>query len=91
MIAMTDTMQTRRKFERTKVSRKARLIFGDSGTTLDCLVLNLNTFGACIRLDDQSEIPEDVELTFDGARTLRSCRVAWRLDSRVGLSFCSTK
>jgi hypothetical protein len=54
----------------------------------DCAVIDLSTRGACIQFKDARHIPDDVALTFDAARTIRVCRVAWRSDDRFGVAFC---
>ena len=80
-------MQERRRFERTKVLKAAKIIFGHSELLIDCVVFDLSTGGAGIQVANPAAIPDDVELTFDAARTLRACRVAWRSESRIGVAF----
>ena len=80
-------MQERRRFERTKVLKKAKIIFAHSEPLIDCVVFDLSTGGAGIQVENPAAIPDEVELTFDAARTLRACRVAWRSESRIGVAF----
>jgi hypothetical protein len=80
-------MQKRRRFERTKVLKAAKIIFGHCEPLIDCVVFDLSTGGACIQVANPAAIPDEVELTFDAARTLRACRVAWRSESRIGVAF----
>ena len=80
-------MQERRRFKRTKILKAAKIIFGRCESLIDCAVLDLSTGGACIQVENPAAIPDEVELTFDAARTLRACRVAWRSESRFGVAF----
>ena len=78
----------RRSVPRTSVFKVARIVFGAHECTLiNCVVLNLTAAGACARVEDDCAVPDEFELTFDGLRTLRSCRVAWRMDGRLGVEF----
>jgi hypothetical protein len=80
-------MQERRRFERTKVLKAAKIIFAHCEPLIDCVVFDLSIGGAGIKIKNAAEIPDEFELTFDAARTLRACRVAWRSESRVGVAF----
>jgi hypothetical protein len=80
--------QDRRTLQRTKTSKLAKIIFGALDHTLiNCIVLDLSGDGACLYVDNCDPIPNDIELTFDAARTLRACRVAWQLNGRLGVEF----
>ena len=82
-------MPERRRFERTKISKAAKVIFGGHDPSLvDCFVFNLSRGGACVHVENCGRpIPDDVELTFDAARTLRAGRIAWQLNGWFGLEF----
>jgi len=78
----------RRSNPRTSIFRVARIVFGAHKCTLiNCVVLNLTAAGACARVEDDGAVPDEFELTFDGLRTLRPCRVAWRMDGKLGVEF----
>lgn len=80
-------MLERRRFERTKVSKAARISFSRHESLIDCVVFDLSIGGAGIEVMNAAAIPDQFELTFDGARTLRACRAAWRSESRIGAAF----
>jgi hypothetical protein len=83
--------QERRRFHRTQISKVAKIVFGAHDyLSINCTVLNLSSGGACIHLETCQPIPREVELTFDAARTLRACRVAWQFNGRLGLAFSET-
>jgi c-di-GMP-binding flagellar brake protein YcgR len=80
-------MLERRKYERTKVSKSAKISFAHCERLLDCRVFDVSLGGVGIEVENPAEIPEVFELTFDAARTLRPCRVAWRSAQRLGAAF----
>ena len=52
-----------------------------------CAILNINDAGACILVSDQTDIPETFDLTIDPIGSNYTCRVVWRSDNRIGVSF----
>lgn len=78
-------MQERRHIHRTRVFKAAKL-FGDA-CTADCLVQDISVDGARLVLVSTASIPDTIDLSFDGARTLRSCRVVWRSPMEIGVQF----
>ena len=79
-------MQQRRKEVRTRVLKGAKLVLGNS-SLIDCTVCDLSTEGAGLRLTTAVGLPETVDLTFDGGRTLRPGKMAWRLWNKAGIKF----
>jgi PilZ domain len=57
-------------------------------TNLDCFVLNVSSGGAGLVLDSNASIPLTFGLEIDGERLRRRrCRVVWRNDCHLGVSF----
>ena len=81
-------MQERRKVARSRVLKGAKLIVG-SRSTIDCIVRNVTNDGARIQIANTIELPKSLGLTFDGARTVRRCRVIWRSVTETGVQFAS--
>jgi hypothetical protein len=54
------------------------------------VVRDISSFGARLALVSTASIPDEISLTFDNARTLRACRVAWRSAREVGVEFRET-
>lgn len=79
-------MLERRKFARTHVQKRARLLIEES-LLVDCVVLDLTNSGAGIRLQDLNTVPNVVDLTFDSGRSNRSCQVVWQIADRIGVEF----
>jgi hypothetical protein len=80
-------MQERRRYHRTPVQKPAKIIFRANHSLIDCVVRDVSVGGACLELTNPSTIPDEFDLTFDAARTLRACRVAWRSEYRIGVAF----
>src|SRR5215204_4052160 len=59
----------------------------ERGSTMDCVVRNISAGGACVEVDQNAKLPEEMNLTI--ARKGRSylARMIWRQANRVGLAF----
>jgi hypothetical protein len=78
-------MQERRHIHRTRVFKAAKL-FGQA-CIADCVVRDITANGARLALVSTVCIPGTFDLSFDGARTLRSCRVVWCRPREIGVQF----
>jgi len=78
-------MRERRNYRRTHIYKDAKL-FG-SGHLADCVVREISAGGARLLMVSTKPLPEAFDLSFDAARTLRSCRVVWRTATEIGLQF----
>jgi len=81
-------MQERRQIARSRVLKSAKLVVGQS-SLIDCVVRNLNNVGARVDVPNSVRLPETVQLTFDGGRSLRPCRIVWRKPDTTGLEFAN--
>ena len=84
--------QERRRVPRTKILRSARIIADadDFKRSVDCFVLDVTSFGACVQADSSPlSLSDESALTFDGS-TLRPFRVAWQSDEKFGVEFLGT-
>jgi hypothetical protein len=75
-----------RTYPRMRVLKGAKIVLGAS-SVLDCVVRDLTNIGARVKIPSAVTLPEDVAITFDGGRTCRPCRVAWRTLDETGLEF----
>jgi PilZ domain-containing protein len=67
------------------VSEGAVIKFGDR--TINCVVRNLSATGAAIEVPNQPGIPTRFELNIPHLGLNLSCRVVWRKDHRIGVTF----
>ena len=79
-------MQERRKHQRLRVFKSVKLVFGNA-SVLDCVVRDLTPVGARIEIPNTIDLPQVFEMTFDGGRSIRSCRLVWRTSSGTGVEF----
>jgi hypothetical protein len=83
-------LRERRSIPRTRVQKGAKIVVGNQTSLFDCLTLDLTSLGACLQLFTTSGIPDKFDLTFDAARSLRPCCVAWRTERKLGVTFDKT-
>ena len=80
-------MRERRNLTRTRVQAAARIILDDK-SAVECTVRDLTTLGAGIETTNELRYKSrHFDLTFDGARSLRHCRLVWQNLNRMGVEF----
>lgn len=78
----------RRKYKRTTVDARAKLIVDPGPVLIPCEVVNLTHKGAKLRSDALLFVEgEIVEFTFDNYRTIRKARVVWAKAPELGIEF----
>ena len=81
------TEPERRTIGRTRINRNALLFFRGQADVFPCCVRDVTNSGAGIRLEGLNVFPVEFDLSFDGFRTIRKCRLIWRDTDFVGLAF----
>lgn len=79
-------MQERRRSTRSRVRKSAKLVLGVS-SVIDCVVRDLTNVGAQIQIPGTTDLPANLDMSFDGGRSLRPCRVVWRTLDETGVEF----
>ena len=82
-------MLERRRLARTRVFAPAMVI--PNHGTLNCIVRDITSFGARLEFEDAAVIPNEFDLSFDSARTLRTCQSVWRTAHEMGVEFCAPR
>jgi hypothetical protein len=75
----------KRALNRHRVLKAATIEFG--GGAIDCTVRNLSASGASLDVASPVGIPERFTLVMPADELRRSCRVVWRKERRIGVSF----
>jgi PilZ domain len=83
---MDSPTQERRNEARHRALKRDRITFKGRRATIDCTVLNLSDLGACLKVESPIGIPDTFDLVLDNA-PVRSCRVAWRSATQIGVEF----
>jgi hypothetical protein len=91
MVADEDKNKERRKLQRTKVLRSAKIIVPCRSPVIHCTVQNITSGGACLKLANTYGVPQTFDLTFECGRTRRACRVVWRTNDQLGVEFQDEK
>ncbi len=77
----------RRTVKRTRVLRCAKIIVPRRSPVIHCTVQNITSGGACLKLANTFGVPQTFDLTFEHGRTRRWCRVVWRTEDKLGVTF----
>jgi hypothetical protein len=77
----------RRSVGRTKITKGALLFLTKNTGVQSCTVRDVTNLGAGICAPNLQIMPLDFELSFDGFRTARKCRLIWRQEKFIGVAF----
>ena len=80
-------MDNRRALKRTRVLRNAKILVPAVSPVIHCTVQDITGSGACLTLANTYGLPPTFDLTFEHGRTRRFCRVIWRTENRLGVTF----
>lgn len=80
-------MQDRRQSARDKVLFGGVAEINERGSTMDCVVRNINERGACVEIDETARLPENLSLNIPRKGRSFLARMIWRQAGRVGLAF----
>ena len=77
--------------DRRETPRRRTLLQGHielaGGGVIDCVIRNLSTGGACLRVASVMGIPDAFVLTFGPDNDRRQVRVTWRRVTELGVAF----
>ncbi|MDQ2763643.1 MAG: hypothetical protein M3Y22_09235 [Pseudomonadota bacterium] len=75
-----------RRSKRSRVLKSAKIIFGISGSTIDCLVLDETEGGLRVETDVVIQIPENVTIQYRSGAIVPARR-RWARGTEIGLEF----
>jgi PilZ domain len=78
-------MDENRKAVRRRVLKSATIEF-DHGA-FSCGVRNLSELGAALDVPSSVGIPHEFQLVIQADQVTRNCRVIWRKENRIGVTF----
>lgn len=82
---LTNMYEQRR--EQRQRSFKGGSISFNQASGLTCIVRNISSGGACLELDRPDQVPDQFDLVIKPEYVKRICRVRWKSENRVGVSF----
>jgi len=80
-------MDERRIIQRTRVLRSAKILVPCTSPVVHCTVQNITSAGASLKMANTYGVPQTFDLTFEHGRTRRFCRVVWRTNDELGVTF----
>ena len=78
-------MDEGRKTPRHRVLKAGTISFGGAG--ISCTVRNLSDTGAALDVTSPVGIPQEFVLVVEADNSSRPCRVVWRKERRIGVTF----
>ena len=78
-------MSEHRIAPRKRVLKAGTIEFGGGG--IDCIVRNLSDTGAALSVESPVGIPSEFNLVVVADEVNRRCRVVWRKENRIGITF----
>jgi hypothetical protein len=73
-----------RRAKRERVIKRAKIIYGFSGSTIDCHVLNESPLGLLIETESMVAVPEQLTVRLEDAGMFHVVR-RWALGNKIGL------
>lgn len=78
--------EERRIAPRTRTLKRARVVFNNRYSTVDCVVRNLSRTGALLSVETTVQLPKQFEIAID-ERELRPARLVYRRETFAGIHF----
>jgi len=78
-------MDEHRTAPRHRVLKAGTIEFG--GGVIDCAIRNLSASGAALEVASPVGIPDQFKLVIAADHSSQPCRVVWRKDKRIGVTF----
>jgi hypothetical protein len=78
-------MDERRKAQRRRILKAGTISFGGAG--ISCTIRNLSDKGAALDVTSPIGIPHEFVLIIEADNSTRQCRVVWRKERRIGVTF----
>jgi PilZ domain len=80
-------MPERKGQPRRRTLKAGKIVFDRRTCVMDCMVRNVSATGACLELPSTVGVPDRLDLVIAPEPHARPCRVAWKDNTRVGVTF----
>jgi hypothetical protein len=77
----------RKAEKRHRTLKRGKIVFDRRNCVIDCMVRNVSAAGACLELPSTVGVPDRFDLLIARETYPRRCRIAWKDDTRVGVTF----
>ena len=80
-------MDEHRTHARHRTLKAGKIVFNHKSSVVDCTIRNMSDGGALLQLTSTLGIPDDFELVCEIDHVSRACKVEWKTENRLGVSF----
>jgi PAS domain-containing protein len=80
-------MIEKRRKQRTRTLRGAKILFNNKRSVISCTVRNLSADGVHLNVQSTIGIPAFFDLVIDGDDKSIPCDLMWKADNRIGVAF----
>jgi hypothetical protein len=84
-------MEEMRQSERIRSFLRAKIIFNNRMSTIDCIIKNISATGAKIALADNLAVPTEFEIDIPQKGRSHRARLVWRDKEAIGIEFLDSK
>jgi hypothetical protein len=81
------SLDNQRRVRRTQVLKHAKILTADSARPIECVMCDVTSLGAGLRVPPTASLPQVFDLVFDSMLFSRSCEIRWRVGQRLGVAF----
>jgi hypothetical protein len=85
--ALAENPSDHRRAQRQRSFLGGKLVYGDGAFTLDCVVRDITTTGARVKVPEGQAVPDTVFLVEMRSGIAYEARVAWKRHPEIGLEF----
>ncbi|ALN73879.1 PilZ domain-containing protein [Aureimonas sp. AU20] len=77
----------RRVAPRTRIFKRAQILFNNRYSTVDCIVRNISATGALLTIDGSVPLPKHFEFRMGDDEAIRSAKLVYRRELFAGIHF----
>lgn len=77
----------KRHDQRRRTLKGGKIFFNHGRSVIDCTVKNLSKSGAALLLESTIGIPGEFNLVISPDNIQKACKVIWKTDTQIGVSF----
>jgi hypothetical protein len=75
----------KRKEPRTRTLKKAKIVFNNGRSVIDCIVRNLSAHGALLVVHSLLGVPDTFELHIESDGSRRVAHTKWKREGKIGV------
>ena len=76
-----------RRDQRRRIFKGGKIVFDWGRSSIDCTIRDLSASGAALTVENTIGIPAEFTLIIMRDNVAKACRVVWKEEKRVGVTF----